>query len=163
MTAVPIATHTMLDLLLPLWPSLVLLGVAGLMDATMDTLLHHWRRSWFYDLADGNPFSWWGSASQVWRRRYVDNDPESGFTDIYRFWRGIGLAWVYESVADAWHAAKLLRTVVMAAAIGFAALGLVGIAADALYPPGVIQLLAIACAAFVVERGSFQFWYWVLG
>lgn len=88
---------------------------AGMMIAVMDDLLHHWPSSFFQRWAKGDPLSWWGDAYQVWKRRYIDNDPNQP----KKYWFATSLrAFFAVPFNDAWHLAKLLMMMALGAAIG---------------------------------------------
>lgn len=132
--------------------ALLLVLLAEICDAVMDTLQHHWSGSVFSRLAGDSLVSWWGHADHVWRRRYQGHDPRQPFTPTYQWWVNQGLGFVYESFADAWHAAKLIRAMAMAGAVGCAALMALEVWASAL----------VALAVFIVGRGAFMLTYKLL-
>ena len=84
-------------------------ALAGVCNAVMDTLVHHWYGSIFQKFAKNNAFSWWGRGDLIWLRKYEWHQSIDGcnwevgpkkkvFT---RFYAGI-----VEAFNDAWHFAK---------------------------------------------------------
>ena len=133
--------------LLALVPVAASFALAGLASAVMDTLAHHWERSVFVRWADGDPVAWWGSGLEVWRRRYEGADPAAP----KRWWFRHPLrAWLAEPFADAWHAAKLLLWIAVAAGAALAAAGDAGPA------------WAVAAAALASSTGTFTLAYRLL-
>lgn len=95
--------------------ALVLLALAGICLAVMDTLLHHWPGSIFAKWSGGDPLHWWGDAYQAYKRRHENNDP----TQPKKWWFKTAIASFFaEPFNDAWHFFKLLKFVFVAASVG---------------------------------------------
>lgn len=88
----------------------LLICAVALCKATQDTLWHHWDRSLFARISGRTGY--WGHASEVWKRRYVDNDPSRGYRPILR--SALARA-VLVPVWDGWHLVALVRSVALAA------------------------------------------------
>lgn len=84
---------------------IVLLALAGAFNATMDTLVHHWKGSIFYRLAGGSYTHFFGHGAEVWKRRYIGNNPENELRPIFR---NPITAWLVIPFYDAWHLSKVL-------------------------------------------------------
>lgn len=84
---------------------MVLLALAGAFNAVMDTLVHHWKRSIFYDWAGGRHTAFFGQGNEVWKRRYIGNNPENELRPIFR---NPVTAWLVVPFYDAWHLSKML-------------------------------------------------------
>ena len=82
-----------------------LLVMAGGFNGVMDTLVHHWRGSIFYDWAGGRDTAFFGHGAEVWKRRYIGNDPANGLRPIFR---NPITAWLVIPFNDAWHLSKML-------------------------------------------------------
>lgn len=95
----------------------LLLAVAGICNAVMDTLHHHWGGSVFARWSGGDRTAYWGSANHVWLRRYVDHDPKKGYVPLFRF---AVLRPVLEAVWDGWHLAKTLMWLALSLAVALA-------------------------------------------
>jgi len=79
-----------------LWAVFLLLAIAAIGNATMDTLQHHFGSSIFADL---NPLFWDPEIS--WMNKYAGGDPDNG--PAFLFSTSLLVAFT-----DGWHLAKLV-------------------------------------------------------
>jgi len=89
---------------------IICIALAGICDAIMDTLSHHFSVSTF---KRSNPYFWNPDVS--WLSKYVDRDPASGRVK----WSILVLKITKPvSFTDAWHLFKRLKITLWAVAIG---------------------------------------------
>ena len=89
--------------------SLILVSIAAILNAAMDTLVQHFPVSVFKNLG-----SKW-NPSEAWKLKYVDSDPSKGFKKINLF----GFIPIIPPVAywDYWHLFKSIMIVALCSAI----------------------------------------------
>lgn len=95
--------------------SLVLIAVAAVCNACMDTLAHHWDTSIFKDISAKRGSLFWADATQVsWRNKYVNGDPAQGRVK----WKIFGFI-VNKPVqfTDGWHLTKMIMIFTLCAAV----------------------------------------------
>lgn len=91
-----------------------LFALAGVLNAVMDTLHHHWGGSVFARWSRGEKTAYWGSANHVWLRRYVGRDPRQGYVPAFRL---AVLRPALEAVWDGWHLCKTLMWLAVSLAV----------------------------------------------
>jgi len=86
--------------------ALLLVFVIAICKAVQDSLWHGWGSSVF---ARGRkPTDYWGDATKVWLRRYVDQERSKGYLPSMRsWWRRQLLVPIW----DGWHLVALIRMI----------------------------------------------------
>jgi len=85
---------------------LSLLAVAAILNASMDTLYHHWGNSIFRKFQQ--PF--WADTNTSWKNKYIDYDPSKGRVKFY----GLNM---HPAFTDGWHFCKSLMIIFISLSI----------------------------------------------
>ncbi len=93
--------------------SAILLVIAAICNAAMDTLEHHWNTSIFRSISEKHGSLFWANPYEVsWRNKYVDGDPAKGRIK----WNILGIKINKPvQITDAWH---LFKTIMIFAIVG---------------------------------------------
>lgn len=86
--------------------SITIIIICGFLSAVQDTLASHWSTSIFKKLANGYPRHFFGTYREVWKRKYIRNDPNAG---LKPFMGTPVIGWFLHIFLDAWHVAKAVK------------------------------------------------------
>ena len=84
--------------------SLVFFALAAIANSVMDSIAHHFPRSWFAVIR--NPYIWLWVHSD-WLDAYIDRDPSKGFKGLRRF----------APLRDGWHFSKACMIVCLVVSV----------------------------------------------
>ena len=96
--------------------SIILLFLASVCNATMDTISHHWSKSIFTKIKDDFFYNWFRNDS--WKLKYKNGDPEQGIIQCIIKLKFINFKINKPvQITDAWHFAKMLMIIFISLAI----------------------------------------------